>query len=62
MALVAALRTLKLLITDPAAYSARRYATSSAMYLSAVMPETWREDVGPKSTPKQALASKPKSG
>ena len=40
------LRLLKLLVTDPARYSAEKYAGSSAMYLSAVMPGTWREDVG----------------
>ena len=40
------LRLLKLLVSDPARYSAEKYAGSSAMYLSAVMPGTWREDVG----------------
>jgi hypothetical protein len=40
------IRLLKLLATDPARYSAEKYAGSSAMYLSAVMPGTWREDVG----------------
>lgn len=42
-----ALRKLRLLLTDPARYSAERYAASSAMYFSAVRPGTWRTDVGP---------------
>lgn len=41
------LRRAWLLVSDPGRYSAERYASSSAMHLSAVRPETWREDVGP---------------
>lgn len=40
------IHVLKLLLTDPARYSAEKYAGSSAMYLSAVMPSTWRQDLG----------------
>ncbi|MCB9758972.1 MAG: hypothetical protein H6739_03960 [Alphaproteobacteria bacterium] len=42
----ARLSRLWLLIRAPGRYSAARYAESSAMHLSAVRPETWREDTG----------------
>lgn len=37
---------LRLLLTDPGQWWAERYASSSAMHLSAVRPDTWRRDVG----------------
>ncbi|MFT5583917.1 MAG: hypothetical protein ACI9VR_001501 [Cognaticolwellia sp.] len=53
------IRLIKLLVTDPARYSAEKYAGSSAMYLSAVMPGTWRDDVGVQGESKEPETSDP---
>lgn len=47
------------LVTDPGRFSAERYAGSSKMYLSAVRPETWRQDVGPDIETAPRLAEDP---
>ncbi|MED5372877.1 MAG: hypothetical protein VX899_17795 [Myxococcota bacterium] len=59
MALRARFRKLRLLLTDPARWSAEKYAGSSAMYLSAVMPGTWRQDLGPQASADPTLDPKP---
>lgn len=53
------IRLIKLLVSDPARYSAEKYAGSSAMYLSAVMPGTWRRDVGVQSESEGAVTTDP---
>lgn len=49
-----------LLLTDPARWSAERYAASSAMHLSAVQPASWRQDLGSAAEPGPAAAPRPR--
>lgn len=51
------LARLWLLLSDPARWSAERYASSSAMHLSALHPETWRQDLGPQAPAPAAAPS-----
>lgn len=52
------LSRLRLFLTDPGQWWAERYASSSVMHLSAVRPDTWRDDVGPQA-PSPVASDKP---